>query len=410
MFWINPPLAAMVKRSWFQIIFSLSLILVCPSLQADESNSGMEAWLITYGPGEISWQRFGHNAIWIRDKDLRLDHVFNFGFFDFNQESFYTRFLQGRLWYFSAAELAEREFSQYINENRSIRAQKLNLSAEQSLRLAEYLLHEIQPENRDYLYDYYTNNCSTRIRDALDLALGGVLAARFDSVTAEQSWRDHTRRLTIDDYWLYLGLEIGLGSKVDQLISQWDEFFIPAELAAAVAELSVPGASGEQPFVLEDIMMFESSLEPAPVRPASWWPRYLLLSAVMLACAWLACLLVPALTSLRLARAWLVLAGVAGSALVFFWFFTDHQAARPNLNLLVLNPLWWFLAAWRRHKAAGIFLLLLSLLAVIMLILPPEQYNLDVLAAFLPLNIVSGLVLFRSGGRAQAPISASKSA
>jgi len=401
MFWI--------KRSWLQIVFSLSLFLICPSLQADEANPGMEAWLITYGPGEISWERFGHNAIWIRDKDLGLDHVFNFGFFDFNQKSFYTRFLQGKLWYFSAAELAEREFSRYINENRSIRAQKLNLSAEQSLRLAEYLLHEIQPENRDYLYDYYTNNCSTRIRDALDLALGGVLATRFDSVTAEQSWRDHTRRLTIGDYWTYLGLEIGLGSKVDQLISQWDEFFIPAELAEAVAELSVPGAGSEQPFVLEDIMIFESSLEPAPVRPASWWPRYLLLSAVVLACAWLT-LVVPALTPIRLVRAWLVLAGGAGSALVFFWFFTDHEAARLNLNLLVLNPLWWFFAAWRQHKAAGILLLLLSFMAVIMLILPPGQYNLDVLAAFLPLNIVSGFVLYRSGGRAQAPISASKSA
>ena len=104
---------------------------------------------------------------------------------------------------------------------------------------------------------------------------------------------------------------------------------------------------------------------------------------------------------------------VAASYMLLAFTSTAHAFIHVlglNLNLLVLNPLWWFLVAWRRHKAAGIFLLLLSLLAVIMLILPPEQYNLDVLAAFLPLNIVSGLVLFRSGGRAQAPISASKSA
>jgi hypothetical protein len=130
---------------------------------ADEPALSTEVWLVTYGPGEIYWQRFGHNAIWIRDTGLGLDHVFNFGFFDFEQENFFLRFLQGRLLYFSAAQPAQREFSNYIDENRSIRAQRLKLSPEQSLRLVEYLVDEVQPENRDYLYDYYTNNCSTRV-------------------------------------------------------------------------------------------------------------------------------------------------------------------------------------------------------------------------------------------------------
>ena len=96
-----------------------------------------EAWLVTYGPGEIYWQRFGHNAIWIRDPGLGLDHVFNFGFFDFRQQDFFLRFLQGRMLYFSAARPAREEFAEYIDENRSIRAQKLDLSAQQKLRLVE---------------------------------------------------------------------------------------------------------------------------------------------------------------------------------------------------------------------------------------------------------------------------------
>ncbi len=373
-------------------------------MAADDAPS-TEVWLLTYGPGQIYWQRFGHNAIWIRDPGLGLDHVFNFGFFDFEQENFFLRFLQGRLLYFSAAQPAQREFSGYIDENRSIRAQRLKLSPEQSLRLVEYLVDEIQPENRDYLYDYYTNNCSTRVRDALDLALGGTLAGRFRPVTGEQSWRDHTRRLTAGDFWFYLGLEIVLGAKIDQPVSLWDEFFIPSELAASLAAMELEGVDGLQSLVLEDVILYQSSLNPPPLAPENWWPRYLLMSMGLLAFAWLACSLLRVLNPLLLVQGWLLLSGLAGVLMLYFWFFTDHVAVGQNLNLLVFNPLWWVVLYWKRHKAAGPVLLLASMLALSLALLPPQQYTLDVLAAFLPLNIASGitLILFRRRSRRVNP-------
>ncbi len=376
-----------------------SLLLVVMStwsstFAADEPTSSTEVWLLTYGPGEIYWQRFGHNAIWIHDTDLGLDHVFNFGFFDFEQDNFFLRYLQGRLLYFSAAQPVEREFSNYIDENRSIRAQRLDLSPEQSLQLVEYLLDEVQPENRLYLYDYYTNNCSTRVRDALDLALGGALVSSFRSATGAQSLRDHTRRLTIGDFWFYLALEIVLGAKIDQPISQWDEFFIPSELAASLADMEHPGVGGLQPLVVEDVMLYQSSLQPPPAEPGNWWTRYLLMSMAILAFAGLACRLLRVLNPLLLVQGWLLLSGVAGLMMLFFWIFTDHVAVGQNLNLLVFNPLWWVVLYWKGHKAAGSVLLLASMLALSMALLTSQQYTIDVLAAFLPLNIVSGLYLF----------------
>lgn len=401
---IETPVTKVVTHSLSRIFLCLAISLAWPAwAQDDKGYAPMEVWLVTYGPGEISWQRFGHNAIWIRDQELELNHVFNFGFFDFRQKAFFQRFLLGKLLYFSAAQPAEREFSLYIDENRSIRAQRLNLSADQSLQLAEYLLSEVQPQNRDYLYDYYTNNCSTRVRDALDLALDGALSTKSQPVPATQTWRDHTRRLTIGDFWLYLGLELGLGSEVDKAISHWDEFFIPSELAVAIAGASVPGPEGDEPLVLEDVMLFESSMDAPPVQTDRWWPRYLLMGLAVLAVAWLAGRMWPLLTAMRLVRLWLLLGGMTGAALVFFWFFTDHQVAKLNLNLLVFNPAWLFFAAWKRHQYAAVALLLISLVALLMVWLPPAQYNLDVLAAFLPLNIASGLVLFRHPSRPANP-------
>jgi len=355
----------------------------------------MEAWLVSYGPGEIYWQRFGHNAIWIRESGQGLDHAFNFGFFDFGQEDFFLRFLQGRMLYFSAARPVREEFAAYINENRSIRAQKLDLSPEQKFRLAEYLLAEVRPENRDYLYDYYLNNCSTRVRDAIDLALDGALRNEFEPILAAQTWRDHTRRLTGQDFWLYLGLETGLGAPVDRDISRWDEMFIPAMLADALAGFEYQHAGGARSLVLEDVMLYQSTLEPPAAAPRAWWPRYLLASLATLLAAGLLCRLAKPSLAVVLARSWLVISGIIGAALLFFWLGTDHSVARLNLNLLVFNPLWLLLAVWKgRERAALLFVTALSLLSLLMTALPPGQYNLDVLAAFLPLNLLAAFVLY----------------
>lgn len=377
----------------------LLLLLALPAAAADAADLSQpqdrEAWLVTYGPGEIYWQRFGHNAIWMRDSRLGLDHAFNFGFFDFAQENFFLRFLQGRMLYFSAAQPVRDEFAQYQSENRSIRLQKLDLSPGQWSQLAQYLTREVRPENRDYLYDYYRHNCSTRVRDAIDLALGGALSGASQPVVAAQSWRDHTRRLTVDDFWLYLGLEIGLGSPVDRNISQWDEMFIPSKLAEIAAQLELNDEQGRRALVTEDVMYSESTLPEPPMKPVSAWTSYLLVSLAVVAVGWL---LSRWLSPRSLARTWFLLSGLAGLALLFLWFGTDHAVARLNLNLLVFNPLWLVFVPGRRMDAAALPLTgLFALLALVMNWLPPWQYNLDVLAAFAPLNLAAALALRRSG-------------
>jgi len=356
-----------------------------------------DVWLVTYGPGEIYWQRFGHNAIWIRDSDLGLDHVFNFGFFDFGQEDFFLRFLQGRMLYFSAARPAQEEFAGYIDENRSIRAQRLDLAPEKRLALLEFLLEEVRPENRDYLYDYYLNNCSTRVRDAIDLAMDGALQAEFGPIPAPQTWRDHTRRLTEDDFWLYLGLEVGLGAGVDREINRWDEMFIPATLADSLASLRVSKGGESGPLVIEDVMLFESSLDPPGQSTRTTWPRYLLFSLAALSAAWLLCRLTGPRASRLLSRSWLAISGLAGLALLFFWFGTDHAVARMNTNLLVFCPLWIILAFWKGREKLSLAIVsgMAALSFLLMLLpLPFAQYNPDVLAMFLPFNLASAWVLF----------------
>lgn len=377
---------AAVRRCVLACLLSLIPAWGSAPLQAAESTipGEPEVWLVTYGPGEIYWQRFGHNAIWVRDAQLGLDHTFNFGFFDFEQERFFLRFLFGRMRYFAAAQRAGDEFAQYVAENRGILAQRLALDRAQASGLARHLLRAVQPENRDYLYHYYSDNCSTRVRDALDAALGGALKAATASEPARLDWRGHTRRLTQSDFWLYLGLETVLGWPVDRPISRWEEMFIPGVLAEVVAE--------QDGLVLEKRVIHPATLEPPPRIPGSVWPRYLLASSALLA--------LLALAGRRwrlagLARAWLVLTGLAGLAQLFLWFGTDHAVAAWNANLLLLNPLCLALLAGKGSaRLAWPLVTVCGLVAVVQAMLP-GQYTADVVAALLPLNLWAAWVLRR---------------
>ena len=367
-----------------------------PSLPA-VSADGQEAWLVTFEPGEIYFERFGHNAIWLREPARGLDHSFNFGYFDFEQEDFFLRFLRGRMLYFSVAQPASREFAYYRQVNRSIRVQKLNLDALQYRRLRDHLLNAIQPENRNYRYDYYLDNCSTRIRDALDIALGGALRARSGQAPARLNFRDQTRRLTEMQFWYYLGLEMALGLPVDRPVSRWDEMFIPMVVADEIAAMSAESAATGQPLVDMDSMLYVSTLTAPGETPAAVWYRYLIFGLALTALAWLSGRFMPPPWLAALCRAW-ILAGVTmGMVLAALWLLTDHQASTNNANLLMLNPLAILALLPRMQRPGAVLLAVGNLLAFILLLLPAHQYNLDVLAAFTPVNLAVAFYLYRSG-------------
>ena len=133
-----------------------------------------------------------------------------------------------------------------------------------------------------------------------------------------------------------------------------------------------------------------------PAKVGAWWPRYLLIAAALLVLAMLLHRVMPRLQPLHLARTWLVVSGLVGLVVVYLWFFTDHHAARNNMNLALFNPLWLLCLVGRRlHVLCAGLLIGLGLLALLFTQLPPHQYSADVLSAFLPINLVAALVLLQ---------------
>jgi Domain of unknown function (DUF4105) len=305
----------------------------------------LKVFLMTFGPGRQVWERFGHNAIWVHDPADGSDLAYNYGLFDFHQHNFLLRFARGQMWYWMAGYPAAAYIEQYERDNRSIWIQELELPARARIQLAGYLRWNALPEHRYYHYDYYRDNCSTRVRDAIDRVLNGALRSRTDTVPSHTTYRFHTQRLTANDPVIFTALLAALGPGVDRPISAWEEMFLPLRMREWVRTMTVPGPDGRPiPLVRSERTIFESTLPSPPETPPNWVLWYLLLGLAVGGGA--LALARPARRSaaarfgfLVVSGGWLALAGLAGVVLAGLWGLTDHVMAYRNHNLFQFDPL-----------------------------------------------------------------------
>lgn len=363
----------LINRNLLLVLLLVMALLALPAHAsvANAPGANLEVSLITYGPGETYWERFGHDAIKLRDSVSGESIDFNYGVFDFNEENFFLNFARGRMHYRMDAEPSSYDESFYIDSGRSVTHQRLALSADQAASLRDFLLWNLRPENAGYNYDYYVDNCTTRVRDALDKAVGGVLKAQLTARPGGMTYRQQTVRLMSAQPWLMLVLDLGLGPYADQPLNAWQESFLPEVLQAQLRVAQVDHGNGPQPLVLDERQVAPNRLEvPPPTAPDLRLP--LALAGAMFG------------AMLALSRRWwptgyaligtlyLIAAALVGLVLLALWTLTTHHSAWANANLLLFNPLALLLlpTLWRARRgfAASRFIngvIALQLIAVV---------------------------------------------
>ena len=397
------------------------------AVQATEPGSELRVFLMTMGPGALVWERFGHNAIWIHDPATPPDTAYNYGLFDFHQENFLLRFIRGQMWYWMAGFPADAYVRTYVRDNRSVWLQELNLPPAARLQLREFLRWNEQPEHRFYHYDYYYDNCSTRVRDALDRVLAGAIKAQTAALPTGTTFRFHTQRLTANDPPIFTGLLLALGPGVDRPISAWEEMFLPMALREYAGRVVLPGPDGTTiPLVAGERTLFESTAPQPPPSPPSWLPWYLTLGTAIggLAAGLGATGRSPGRRWARLGLGllvlvWGVVGGLGGSVLSVLWGLTDHAMAYRNENLLQLNPLLLVLAllvplglagrpaALKWGRMLALTLAGLALAGFALQALPGlDQVNGPVIALVLPIHLGVALGLGLVGARFSGVLSA----
>jgi hypothetical protein len=318
--------------------------------QGPPEGTNLRIHLITVGQGPAIWERFGHNAIVVEDTVTGRAVAYDYGRFDFGDPAFVPRFVMGRMNYWMASTDANRLLTHYRGSGRQIVAQRLDLDPAERAALRDALVANDTDSTRFYPYDYYLDNCSTRVRDAIDRALGGLVRDTLVGRWTGTTFRWHTLRLTANTPATWTGLDLVLGPGTDREIDEWAESFLPQRFAAHLATVTRPGPDGPRPIVAATDTVDEGGRWPEPAGPPRWWPRFLVAGVLLGGLVW--SLGRRPLAFTLVAGLWAVGTGLAGLVLILMWAFTDHAVTYGNVNLLIV-PVTGLVLAGLLPRAVG---------------------------------------------------------
>jgi hypothetical protein len=292
--------------------------------------------LLTCDPGEELYSAFGHSAIRVLDKETNDDLVFNYGTFDFNTPFFYVKFTQRTLDYMLSVTSYQRFLYEYQYHEREVREQVLDLNQEQKMAMVQFLQINYLPENRFYRYDFFYDNCATRIRDVFETVLGRQLDWNELSDPERKTFRN-----LIDEYvyplpWADFGIDLALGSVIDIYANEREKQFLPDYMEAAFARAKIVGDGPTRPLVKSDHVVLQFEEKEAKM---DFFNPYVLW--------WILAIAVMGLTYFGARKSRLFkgfdivffgVLGLLGLLILVLWFFTFHSQTKYNWNVLWAFP------------------------------------------------------------------------
>ncbi|XZF15357.1 Lnb N-terminal periplasmic domain-containing protein [Chitinophagaceae bacterium MMS25-I14] len=315
--------------------------------------------LITCGVGEEIWETFGHTAVRVTDSAAGTDNVYNYGTFNGYEQGFELKFMQGKLLYYVSFYPYSEFVQEYQAAHRKMEEQVLLLNPEQKNQIYDFLKWNALPVNREYKYDFFFDNCSTRIRDIFPKTLGtGFHFGTTLPAGAKITYRDIINRYLYRVHFERVGINILLGSKIDKVMSNEDIMFLPDYLRDGIGGANLNG----QPIATKPAMVLEGQ-ENLPA--GTNWMLIITIACLVLTAAGL---FIPSMKWLgdTMSILLLVITGLLGCLILVMWFGTDHQACQDNFNILWALPtnlllVFTYKKNRSRYALAAIMLLFISL-------------------------------------------------
>ncbi|MEO7990463.1 MAG: DUF4105 domain-containing protein [Chryseolinea sp.] len=344
----------------------LFLLLPCFA-QAQKLSEQATISVVTFGPyqGEL-YSAFGHSAYRVYDPANEIDDIYNYGVFDFDQPNFYLNFARGNSLYKLGISDYPRFRDYYIYYNRYVHEQVLNLTPAQTQKVFDYLLWNALPENMNYRYDYFYDNCATKIPAVILAALGD--SVRFDGsyIKTDYSIRDLTDIYLTQQPWGDLGIDVCLGLPMDKKASPYEYMFLPDYVESGFDHASIKNEAGTVPLVKGKISIYEPRDEIVKGPPH---PLYVFSAFAVIVIALSVWDVRRMKTSTWFDVILFGIVGLVGLLLFCLWFLTDHRAAARNMNLLWALPthLIVVFAFIKNPKWLTNYFLVISILTVLLL-------------------------------------------
>lgn len=323
----------MAKRFFLIALIHLICIFNAHSQAVTEST---EISLITCGSGKDLYSTFGHSALHISDRTTGLDRVYNYGTFNFDTPNFYVKFTRGKLNYMLNVTTFERFIRTYQIEGRWVKRQLLNLTDSEKEELYAFLENNALPENRDYKYDFFYDNCSTRIRDVMENILGDKLHYPENPVDSIQTFRNLIDLYLTDLKWSDFGIDLALGAPTDKVASWREKMFLPDYLMSHIGQAVVVNNGEREPLVAKtNLVLAENVALTKSDASGILWIFWLLFAFSVVTSFFV---------NPKFLRGFDIVffltIGILGIFIALLWFATDHSATKWNFNLLWALPTW----------------------------------------------------------------------
>lgn len=352
-------------------------------------------YLITCDPGLETYSVYGHSALRVVITGIQpSDMVYNWGVFDFNTPNFVWKFAKGRLSYMLGVYPYNRFLQDYMMENRAVISQTINLESVEKLRLMLLLQENMKPENRLYRYDFFYDDCSTRIRDLMEKILGDKLIYPPDESNDIPTFREKIGKHLTMYPWLKMGIDLLMGTPGERKTSFRDRMFLPEDLQRNLTRAVVNRDRKMVPLLQSAVTILD--FPPPYVKPAFYTtPIFiftLLFIILVVISAWLKNSSVMNYIDIALFLAF----SVISLLMIFFNFFTDHLQMRMNLSIIWFNPFiilcLYPLITGRKSYMLFRFVFFLALVFVPLMIILPGAVN----SSFVPVILI---LLLRSSAR-----------
>jgi len=369
-----------------KIIIILALSVFFGNAKAQQLSDSAQISLLTCEPGTELYSTFGHSAIRVCDTQNGIDIVFNYGTFDFSTKNFYVKFSRGTLLYMLSVENFDNFLRSYSFNNRSVFEQKLNITHAEKERLFYLLIENYKPENRSYRYDFFKDNCATRIRDIFQKALGDKLMFSSKNTDGNKTFRQLIYPYLKNMAWSKFGIDVLLGMPTDAKATNADYMFLPDELFLNVDTATINGIKLSMPS--------ETLYQSHPNSESNLPSPNLVFSIFMILIISLSCLEFYRHKKFSIKifdRVFFLSLALFSLLILCMWIFSLHYPVRNNLNILWLNPLYFYVFV--KLEKTNIYVLAICIICNLIVLCGqsflPQQFN----TAFFAIIIVSILRL-----------------
>ena len=302
--------------------------------------------LLTCGPHNEVYSLYGHTAIRYENPAQGIDVAINYGMFSFNKPHFILRFVFGLTDYEMGIVPFSTFCEEYTREGRKVVQQTLNIDNESKERIIKAIETNYEPQNREYRYNYFYDNCTTRARDILvdNIQAAGHKVDYKEKDSSNGTFRDAIHFYNHNHRWARFGNDILLGIMADRTMTESERQFLPEHLEEdfATARLDKKPLVGKTTVVVEQ----------RPPTQEMGFPFTPYECSIML---FFICSAICGLEIRNKRIYWgvdvavMTLSGLAG-LILFAMIFSQHPTVSLNLQILVFSPL-PLLFLWNTVKA-----------------------------------------------------------